>query len=62
MDTVKKILNYFEEFSDDDAVISFLKEIFVKEEQGLHHYRDEYKSCVEKYYEDAYYEDWGDSI
>lgn len=57
MDTVKKILIYFEEFSDDEAVLDFLKDIFVKEEQGLHHYRDEYKSCVDKHYEDVYYED-----
>ncbi len=57
MDTVKKILICFEKFSDDEAVLDFLKDIFVKEEQGLHHYREEYKACVDKYYEDVYYED-----
>ena len=57
MDTVKKILDYFEEFSDDENVLNFLKDIFIKEEQGLHKFRDEYKSCVDKYYEEVPYED-----
>ena len=43
-------MNGFEEFSDDEKVTAFLKEIFAYEDRGLFQYRDLYKELVEKYY------------
>ena len=50
MDTVKKINEGFEEFSEENCVTNFLKEIFELEDKGLRTYRDKYKELVEKYY------------
>lgn len=53
MDPVKKIIGNFEEFSEDENVTNFLKEIFSLEDKGLRTYRDKYKELVDKYYIDG---------